>query len=138
MTENEVNQLIAKDLEAINNAPFPDELPPWFLDNFGEIIMEMPQKDNNYFVRTVKSILSKGNNTDKLTVYEGGFVCNILCSVAPKTLGIDLKTFLDRKETLEKIMGGFNAMMKKEERKLEAKKQSMMSKLRPQNRLVTV
>lgn len=129
MTEKEVKQIIAKELESINNSPFPAELPSWFLDNFKEIIMNMSPKDNQYFGETIERISKK--KVSELTVYEGGFVCNCRVQAVPSTLGVDWETFIEQRKECDKIMKGFNHMMKEQERKLEVKEASMMKALRP-------
>lgn len=130
MTEQEVNQIIAKDYENLHKQLFPDELPPWLLDGFADAIYETPQADHNFFARTVQSILDKGNNTDKLTLYEAGFVLNLWTHLPPKVFGVDLKTFLERKAIIEPIVQGYNHLMKKEERKIELKKETFMRNIR--------
>jgi hypothetical protein len=136
MTEQDVKEIIAKDMQAINAAPFPDPLPEWLLNNFDKIIMEMPQSDNPYFAETLESILSKKNPND-LTVYEGGFVLNVLNSVAPKFIAKDIKTFINRKRQIGRIMYKYNVNLKKEENKLAAKEEVLMRGMR-RSKLITV
>lgn len=129
MTEQDVNRIIAKDLDDIHDTPFPAELPEWFLDNFKEIIMKMSPKDNQYFGETIERISNK--KVSELTVYEGGFVCNCRVQAIPETLGVDWDTFIEQRKECDKILKGFNHMMKEQEKKLEVKKQSMLKALRP-------
>lgn len=129
MTEQEVKEIIAKDMQAINAAPFPEPLPDWLLDNFEKIIMETPQKDCPYFAETVIKILAKSPND--LTVYEGGFVLNLLTATAPKNVANKIGLFLDRKGIIERIMHRYNANMQNEERKLAAKERKLTEALRP-------
>lgn len=136
MTEQEVKDIIAKDMQAINNAPFPEPLPEWVLKGFDKIIMEMPQNTNPYFAETLESILEK-TDPNELTFYEGGFVLNVLNSVAPKFIAKDIKTFIQRKRVVGRITYRYNAFLKKEENKLESKKQVLMRGLR-KTQLITV
>lgn len=129
MTEQEVKEIIAKDMQAINAAPFPEPLPDWLLDNFEKIIMETPQKDCPYFADTVRKILAKEPND--LTVYEGGFVLNLLTATTPKNVSNKIGLFLDRKGIIERIMHRYNANMQNEERKLAAKERKLSEALRP-------
>lgn len=129
MTEQEVKEIIAKDMQAINAAPFPEPLPDWLLDNFEKIIMETPQKDCPYFADTVRKILAKSPND--LTVYEGGFVLNLLTATTPKNVANKIGLFLDRKGIIERIMHRYNANMQNEERKLAAKERKLTDALRP-------
>ena len=129
MTEQEVKEIIAKDMQAINDAPFPEPLPDWLLDGFGKIIMETPQKDCPYFADTIRKILAKKPND--LTVYEGGFVLNLLTATTPKNVAKNLNQFLDRKGQIERIMYRFNTNMKREERKLEIKESTLLRASRP-------
>lgn len=133
MTEQEVKEIIAKDMQAINDAPFPEPLPDWLLDGFEKIVMETPQKDCPYFADTIRKIMAKKSND--LTVYEGGFVLNLLTSTTPKNIAKNINQFLDRKGQIERIMFRYNANMKKEERKLEVKQNTLTKASRP--RIVT-
>lgn len=130
MTEQEVRQMIAKETEALHNAIFPGELPMWITQNFKEMIMRMPQRENQYFARTIKNIASKGDRVGTLTVFEAGFLLNVWTNVAPEVLGVDFDEFARRKEVLEPIVAGFNSMMKKEEYKLARKQESFMKNIR--------
>jgi hypothetical protein len=136
MTEQDVKEIIAKDMQAMNEAPFPEPLPEWLLSNFDKIIMEMPQSANPYFAETLESILSKKNPND-LTFYEGGFVLNVINSVAPKFVAKDIKTFIHRKRMIGRIMYRYNVNLKKEENKLAAKEQTLMRGMR-NTKLITV
>lgn len=138
MTEQEVKEIIARDMELINDSPFPESLPPWLLENFDTIIMETPQHQNPYFAATVKSILGKKKNPQELTFYEGGFVLNVLTSVAPKMIAKNLNLFLDRKAIIEKIMYNYNRNLKMEERKLERKEQSLLAPIRKKSIITAV
>lgn len=128
-TEKEINEIIARDIQAMNDAEFPEPLPDWILDNFEKIIMETPQKDCPYFADTIRKILHKTPNT--LTFYEGGFVLNLLTATTPKLVAKNLTTFLNRKGQIEHIMYRYNQFLRQSEKKIEAKKNQMMRAIQP-------
>lgn len=136
MTEQEINQQIAADIKAMNEAPFPEPLPDWLLDNFDKIIMEVPQKDVPYFAETVRCVLAKRPN--ELTFYEGGFVLNVWTAVAPKYLSKNINTFLDRKGIAQRIMYRYNQQLEREQGKLDRKKASLMKLVNGKKILTTV
>lgn len=136
MTEQEVMQTIARDMEAFNKEPFPEPLPDWLLDNFEKIIMETPQKDVPYFADTVRKILAKKPND--LTIYEGGFVINLLVATAPKNVAKNIDSFLNKKGLLELIIKRYDSFMKQAERKFEAKKANLMKMVQGKKILTTV
>lgn len=125
MTEQEIQEIIAKDKIAINNAPFPEKLPDWLLNNFEEIIMAERQNVNPYSARLLKSVLSKKDDLSKLTVHEGGWVLNVLNAVSPYLISVDINDFIEKKEVFGDIMLKFNINMGKELRKVEAKEQTL-------------
>lgn len=124
MTEQEVMQIITKDTQAINDAPFPEPLPDWLLDNFKKVIMGTPQNHCRYFADTVRKIASKKPN--QLTVYEGGFVINLLVDTTPENISKNFDDFLNKKGILELTIKRYDSFMKHEERKLEAKKANLL------------
>lgn len=130
MTEQEIQQIINKDKLAINNAPFPEKLPEWLLTNFDEIIMGERQNVNPYNAEMLRSVLSKKDDPSKLTVYEGGWVLNVLNSVSPFLIAKDIDGFIEKKAVFGPIMFKFNIHIKEEERKIDTKER----KLREGNR----
>lgn len=130
MTEQEIQQIINKDKLAINNAPFPEKLPEWLLTNFDEIIMGERQNVNPYNAEMLRSVLSKKDDPSKLTVYEGGWVLNVLNSVSPFLIAKDIDDFIEKKAVFGPIMFKFNIHIKEEERKIDTKER----KLREGNR----
>lgn len=131
----EIQEVLDKDRDAINNSPFPEMLPPWLLDNFDEIIMAERQNVNRYSAKVMRSILSKKDNPARLTVYEGGLVLNILSAVQPFLIAKDIEEFLDKKQIIGELMFRYNMNMAKEEEKLKRKEASLINISR--SRIVT-
>jgi len=125
MTAQEIQKIIDNDRLAINNAPFPEKLPDWLLDNFDEIIMGERQNVNPYTAQLLRSVLSKRDDPSKLTVYEGGWVLNVLNAVQPFLIAKDKDEFLEKKEFFGAVMFRFNLKMAEEERKLEIKERKL-------------
>lgn len=125
MTAQEIQKIIDNDRVAINNAPFPEKLPDWLLTNFDEIIMGERQNVNPYTAALLKSVLSKKNDPSKLTVYEGGWVLNVLNAVSPYLIAKDIDDFIEKKSIFGPIMFKFNLKMADEERKLELKERKL-------------
>lgn len=122
----EIDAIIEKDRTAIDNAPFPEPLPDWVLNNFDELIMSMPQNIHPYSAKFLQIILSKRDNPSDLTVIEGGFVLNVLNSVAPYLIAKDFDEFIEKKAIIGAIMYRFNVNMQKELNKLEVKRANLL------------
>lgn len=126
MTKQEIELIIYNDTVKMNNAPFPEPLPDWLLTNFEHIIMEHWQNVNPYTSELLKSVLSKRDDPSKLTVMEGGWVLNVLNSVPPILISADVEDFIKKKELFGKIMFNYNLNIKKEEGKLNDKKENLI------------
>lgn len=138
MTVEEIKEIIEKDEQAINNAPFPEKLPPWLLDNFDKVIMKMPQAYNPYTAATLKSVLSKKHDVQELTVVEGGWVLNCLNNIEPELIAKDIHDFMRKKEIIGQIMYNYNMGIAKEKIKLEKKKDVLLKGLRNQPKIVSI
>ena len=131
MNEKDIEQILAKDYQEMMNMKFPDELPPWIFDNFEEALFRMQQKENNYFVSSIEKMIGYNGDTEKITVYEAGFLLKMWCNVAaPCWLCSDFKTFLERKKILEPILRGYDHMLKMEEQKAQKKRGVLMNNMR--------
>lgn len=131
MNEKDIEQILAKDYQEMMDTKFPDELPPWIFDNFERALFKMQQKENNYFVSSIDRMLSYKGDTEKLNVYEVGFLLKLWCNVAaPEWLCDDFETFRNRKRILEPILRGYDNMLKKEEEKAQKKRNVLMNNMR--------
>lgn len=135
MTEQEVNQQIARKVQAFNDQIFPEPLPDWLLDNFEKLIMETPQKDVRYFADTVRKILAKKPN--ELTIYEAGFVMDVWNGVKPKLVAKNITQFLDRKGILGNAMQRYNTFLAKENAGFEREKAALMRLVTTKKKILT-
>lgn len=119
MTQNEIQDLVQKEMATFLNKPFVGILPKWFLENFGRAVMEMPQLDVPYRGETIQSILGKTN--DELTFFEVGLATNIWLSVPPKFVDSKIEKYVVKKIALEGIRVQWNLMNNTEMERLKRK-----------------
>lgn len=129
MDQRAIERVIQAEMNEFQMKPYPGILPVWFLEKFPAAIMEMPQIDVPYRGETVQSILNK--NTETLTFFEVGLICNVLLSISPKYLDSKIEKYLLKKRVLEDIRTQWNELNNKETERLKRKAASFNEANRP-------
>lgn len=128
----EIERIIDKDRDEMNNAPYPEKLPEWLLDNFDEIVMAERQNVNKYSAKIMRSILSKKDDVSQLTMLETGLVLNMWSAVQPYLVAKDIDEFLDRKQVVGQLMWRYNVIVQQEDEKLRRKENTLINLSRSQ------
>lgn len=128
----EIERIIDKDRDEMNNAPYPEKLPEWLLDNFDEIVMAERQNVNKYSAKIMRSILSKKDDVSQLTMLETGLVLNMWSAVQPYLVAKDIHEFLDRKQVVGQLMWRYNVIVQQEDEKLRRKENTLINLSRSQ------
>ena len=123
MTNQEIENIIQKEMNTFLQKPFLGILPSWFLVGFDRAVMEMPQIDVPYRGETIQSILGKTN--DELTVFDVGLITNIWLTVSPKFVDQKIEKYLTKKVILEQIRTQWNMQNNAEQERLKRKAQSL-------------
>lgn len=119
------DQIIREDITPYHNSIFDGFLPESFIQQFRVAMMFLPVTAHNYSMKEVKRMISK--RPDEVTNKEVGLMINAVYAIPWASMYSSIEEGIERTMEFDKIREDYNKNTSAFERKINAKRQRLLS-----------